>query len=101
MGRPIRLGLSVKELWGQRVAVSLSLSFLILAIVTSSILIAFHLSSPLPSDSQTVEILLFRNDKVVRDFSEKLIKAGSSHKKGYGLLHEVNIFFPKKVICAL
>lgn len=75
----------------------IGVKILILAIVTSFTLIIFQIISPLPSDSKTVDILILRNKKVVniKDFSEKLLKVGSPHKNGYGLLHIVSLFSPK------
>lgn len=75
----------------------IGVKILIIAIVTSFTLIIFQIISPLPSDSKTVDILILRNKKVVniKDFSEKLLKVGSLHKNGYGLLHNVSLFSPK------
>ncbi|GAF77533.1 unnamed protein product, partial [marine sediment metagenome] len=99
----ILLGLlmgSVYLLWVNRYdekIAQIGVKILLLAIVTSFILIIFQILSPLPSESKTVDILILRNKEVVntKDFFEKLLKVGSSHKNGYGLLHQVSLFSPK------
>jgi len=49
------------------------------------------------SDNKSVQVSILRNKKEVNvyDFMVKLLKVNSRHKKGYVLLNNVNLFFPK------
>ncbi len=75
----------------------IGIKILVVSILTAFILIYFEILSPLPVDNKTVNVLILQNGENfgVRDFTSRLLKVGSFHKKGYELLNSVNLFFPK------
>lgn len=79
------------------VIMQIIIKVLFIAIITAFVLIVLEIDSPIQSDSKTVEVLILRNKEEVnvKDFSEKLLMVGSSHQKGYGLLHNITIFNTK------